>query len=402
MRTKFGHVTYCSNIHLGESWEDHFEELKTYLPKIKTQFSPNEPFGIGLRLSNEASVSLSQSDTLFEWKKWLKQESMYVISINGFPYGGFHSEVVKEGVYHPDWSTLERYEYTKRLFFLLNEMLPEGEEGGVSTPPLSYLYFDSNETDLVKRKKNCTHYIIQTLVDLIRIKKKESRILHLDIEPEPDGFLGTFVNLVHWYENELLPMAIPILNQEFGFDEGIAIQNTKEHIRFCFDVCHLAVTHEINDVLFSELKRTGIKVGRIQVSSALKVDFSESIEGKLKLLKPFDEKKYLHQVVAVKQNGTKLSFKDLGEAILNGAEMGEEWRIHFHVPIFLNSYGEFLSTQEELLTVLKMQKQFPFTNVLEIETYTWNVLPTPLQISLESSIIRELDWLKTNLSEKKD
>ncbi|TGL13421.1 metabolite traffic protein EboE [Leptospira levettii] len=402
MRTKFGHVTYCSNIHLGESWEDHFEELKTYLPKIKTQFSPNEPFGIGLRLSNEASVSLSQSDTLFEWKKWLKQESMYVISINGFPYGGFHSEVVKEGVYHPDWSTLERYEYTKRLFFLLNEMLPEGEEGGVSTPPLSYLYFDSNETDLVKRKKNCTHYIIQTLVDLIRIKKKESRILHLDIEPEPDGFLGTFVNLVNWYENELLPMAIPILNQEFGFDEGIAIQNTKEHIRFCFDVCHLAVTHEINDVLFSELKRTGIKVGRIQVSSALKVDFSESIEGKLKLLKPFDEKKYLHQVVAVKQNGTKLSFKDLGEAILNGAEMGEEWRIHFHVPIFLNSYGEFLSTQEELLTVLKMQKQFPFTNVLEIETYTWNVLPTPLQISLESSIIRELDWLKTNLSEKKN
>jgi len=132
------------------------------------------------------------------------------------------------------------------------------------------------------------------------------------------------------------------------------------------------------------------------------VDFSESIEGKLKLLKPFDEKKYLHQVVAVKQNGTKLSFKDLGEAILNGAEMGEEWRIHFHVPIFLDSYGEFLSTQEELLTVLKMQKQFPFTNVLEIETYTWNVLPTPLQISLESSIIRELDWLKTNLSEKKD
>lgn len=400
MKTKYGHITYCSNIHVGESWEDHFQELKNYLPKIKTQISPNEPFGIGLRLSNEASLNLSQKEILLEWKKWLKQESMYVISINGFPYGGFHSEVVKEGVYHPDWSTNERYEYTKRLFLLLNEMLPLGEEGGVSTPPLSYLYFESNETDFEKRKNKCNHFIIQTLVDLIRIKKKESRILHLDIEPEPDGFLGTFANLVHWYENELLPMALPILKKEFGFDQTIAIQNTKEHIRFCLDVCHLAVTHEMNDVLFSELKRTGIKVGRIQVSSALKVEFSGSIEEKLNLLKPFDEKKYLHQVVSVKRNGAILSYKDLGEAILNGAEMGEEWRIHFHVPIFLDSYGEFLSTQEELVTVLKMQKQSPFTNVLEIETYTWNVLPTPLQISLEASIVRELDWLQTMMSDK--
>ncbi|XDD45526.1 metabolite traffic protein EboE [Leptospira sp. WS39.C2] len=397
MKTKYGLLTYCSNIHSGESWFDHFQELKTYLPKIKEQISPNLPFAIGLRLSNEASIVLSEKENLMEWKNWLQQESIFVISINGFPFGGFHSEVVKEDVYHPDWSTNERYEYTKRLFTLLDEMLPKGEEGGVSTPPLSYFYFDTNDLDRKSRILKCTEKIIHTLVDLIHFRIKTGRLLHLDIEPEPDGLLGTHSDFTKWFETELVPSALSILKKEFGYDQTLAVESIKEHIRLCLDVCHLAVTFEVNEYLFSELKRTGIKVGRIQISSALKVKFSDHTQATLLSLKPFDEKKYLHQVVSVKQNGEKKSYRDLGEAISNGAENGEEWRIHFHVPIFLETYGNFLSTQEELSFVLDFHKQNPFTNVLEVETYTWNVLPESLQISLESSIQRELNWVKKKL-----
>lgn len=397
MKTKFGHVTYCSNIHLGESWKEHWKELKTYLPKIKKQVSPDTPFALGLRLSNQASIELLQKENLKAWKNWMEQESLYIVSINGFPFGGFHTDVVKENVYLPDWSKEERLDYTIRLFSLLKEVLPAGEEGGVSTPPLSYSFFDSNDLEKKQRRQICTKNIIRILVHLIHVKIETNQTLHLDIEPEPDGVLGTFFDFIRWYEEELIPTALPILSETFGTSSEIGKQIILDHIRLCLDVCHLAVSFEMNPFLFSELNRTGIKVGRMQVSSALKVRFENQPNEILELLKPFDEKKYLHQVISSLPDGTKVSYRDLGFAIEHGSTPKEEWRIHFHVPIFLKSYGTFSSTQEELLFGLEEQKKSPFTNLLEIETYTWGVLPSSLQMPLEASITREIQWLQSVL-----
>ncbi|TGL55299.1 xylose isomerase [Leptospira kemamanensis] len=397
MKTQFGHITYCTNIHPGESWAHHFVELKTHLPILKKELSPKEPMGIGLRLSNEASLALAKENNLIEFQNWLEEESFYVIAINGFPYGGFHEEAVKEDVYRPDWVTKERFEYTNRLFSLLKVLLPEKGEGGVSTPPLSYSFFDTEEKERFLRKANCTEQIIQTLINLIRIQREEGKTLHLDIEPEPDGLLGTFSDWMRWYEWDLIPKALPVLIQEFGFDPKTAEENIKQHIRLCLDVCHLAVTYETNSFLFSELKRLGIKVGRIQVSSALKLKFQEPIQEYIHALKPFDEKKYLHQVVSCTKEGETKSYRDLGDALAAGASFGEEWRIHFHVPIFLETYGKFFSTQEELKMVLSEHKKNRITQILEIETYTWNVLPESLQMPIGKSILRELLWLKTFL-----
>ncbi|TGM05065.1 metabolite traffic protein EboE [Leptospira jelokensis] len=397
MKTEFGHLTYCTNIHPGESWVDHFQELRIHLPLIKKEISPNQPMGIGLRLSNEASLSLIEENQLLEFQNWLEQESFYVIGINGFPYGGFHTDVVKEAVYQPDWSDQNRIEYTQRLFFILKELLPANEEGGVSTVPLSYLYFDTNVNDRNVRKSKSTEQIIQTLLTLIRIQKATGKTLHLDIEPEPDGMLGCFLDWVIWYTSDLLPAAFPVLMDEFGFDSQFAEEQTKNHIRLCLDVCHLAVTYEVNPFLFSELKRLGIKVGRIQVSSALKVKFQENVGELLHSLKPFDEKKYLHQVVAITKDGEKRSYRDLNLALDAGANRLDEWRIHFHVPIFLETYGTFLSTQEELKLVLTEHKKDHLSHILEVETYTWNVLPKNSQLPIDKSIIRELQWLRSFL-----
>lgn len=397
MKTQFGHITYCTNIHPGESWAHHLVELKTHLPNLKKELSPNKPMGIGLRLSNEASLELAKENKLIEFQNWLEEESFYVIAINGFPYGGFHEDVVKEDVYRPDWVTKERFEYTNRLFYILKVLLPEKGEGGVSTPPLSYSFFDTEEKERIHRKANCTEQIMQTLMNLIRIQREEGKTLHLDIEPEPDGLLGTFSDWMRWYEWDLIPKALPVLIQEFGFDPKTAEEKLKQHIRLCLDVCHLAVTFETNSFLFSELKRLGIKVGRIQVSSALKLKFQEPIQEYIDALKPFNEKKYLHQVVSCTKEGETKSYRDLGDALAAGASFGEEWRIHFHVPIFLETYGRFFSTQEELKMVLSEHIKNRITQILEVETYTWNVLPESLQMPIGKSILRELLWLKTFL-----
>jgi hypothetical protein len=47
MRTTSGHLTYCTNIHTGESWQNHFYQINKNFPEIKKQLSPQKSMGIG-------------------------------------------------------------------------------------------------------------------------------------------------------------------------------------------------------------------------------------------------------------------------------------------------------------------------------------------------------------------
>lgn len=397
MKTKYGYLTYCSNIHPGESWTDHFFHLKDNLPIIKQSISPEAPMGLGLRLANEASIELLDPKRMQEFKIWLEKECLFVFLINGFPYGGFHETTVKENVYKPDWVTKERYDYTLRLFSILSELLPQGIEGGVSTPPLSYQFFDDNDSERKQRIEKATKQIVAVLHHLVQIQKKTGHSLHLDIEPEPDGILGNVSLWVHWFLNVLLPLAIPELQTQWGFTKEVAEETIRNHIRICLDVCHSAVSFEDNQTIVRLLKENSIQVGRIQISSALKAEFLKQPEETLLLLSSFEEPTYLHQVVIQSEGSPLESYPDLNYAIQRGAKPSEEWRVHFHVPVFLDSYGLVSSTQKELVELLDLQKEFLFTNALEVETYTWGVLPKDLQIPMADSIIRELEWVKSVL-----
>ena len=131
------HLTYCSNIHPGESWEEVRHNLGLHLPAIRAQLSPDRPFGIGLRLSAAAARTLAQPDTLAEFRNFLEGGNFYVFTLNGFPYGKFHGTRVKEQVYRPDWQDPERLQYTNLLADLLAELLPlqPGLNGSISTVP---------------------------------------------------------------------------------------------------------------------------------------------------------------------------------------------------------------------------------------------------------------------------
>ncbi|TGL87193.1 xylose isomerase [Leptospira congkakensis] len=402
MKTKYGHLTYCSNIHPGETWSDHFLQLKENLPKIRKTMAPNSEMGLGLRLANEASIELLNPKTMYEFQTWLKDEGFYVFLINGFPYGNFHQTNVKENVYKPDWATKERLEYTIRLFSILSQLLPAGMEGGVSTPPLSYQYFDSSDSERNKRISFATQNILEILLHLIQIQKETGKTLHLDIEPEPDGILGNVNLWVKWFIELFLPLAISKIQNHFGFSKEIAEDTIRKHIRICLDVCHSAVSFERNQTIVNILKENLIQVGRIQISSALKVIFNQQRKEQLDLLTSFNEPTYLHQVLSKKNSSELVSFPDLPEALEKGAEPNEEWRIHFHVPVFLDSYGLVSSTRNELLELLSLQKKYLFTNALEIETYTWGVLPKELQLPISDSIIREVQWVLSVLENQND
>ena len=390
MKLNSGHLTFCTNIYAGENWEAHFAVLKASFPILKAKLSPDVPMGIGLRLSNLASIEILENNHLALFKQWLKDEGGYVFTMNGFPYGGFHHTRVKDQVHAPDWTTNDRVNYTLRLAEILSQLLPKDIDGGISTSPLSYKPWfttaEARESATIKATSN----ILIVAEGLHQIQEQTGKVIHLDIEPEPDGFLESGPEFIDWYENVLLPAG----------NDGKLVKN---HIRLCYDVCHFAIGYEPHTTIINELNDKGIKIGKIQISAALKAKLPESIADRtavLEQLSRFDEPTYLHQLIARKNDGSLIRYPDLADALSEGGDPTiDEWRAHFHVPIFVEDMGLIQSTQSDITEVLNLQKNNPFTAHLEVETYTWDVLPTDLKAPLNDSIIRELAWVKTLLEQ---
>lgn len=403
MKLNSAHLTFCTNIYAGESWSAHFAVLKDSFPKLKAALSPDQPMGIGLRLSNLASIELLNEEHLNAFKQWLDVEGGYVFTMNGFPYGGFHHTRVKDQVHAPDWTTTERLDYTLRLAEILSQLVPAHMDAGISTSPLSYKPWFENAADRKAATIQATAHVLAVAGALNKIHQTRGKLIHLDIEPEPDGFLESGPEFIDWYENELLSLGKTTWAADLGFTAEKAEEIIKTHINLCYDVCHFAIGYEPHAAIVQELQEKGIKVGKIQISAALKAHLPESSADRkpvLDALAGFDEPVYLHQVIAQKHDGGLIRYPDLSNALADaGRAEVKEWRAHFHVPIFVEEMGLIQSTQSDIKTVLALQKSNPFTNHLEVETYTWEVLPAQLKAPLNESIIRELEWVKNTLAQ---
>lgn len=402
MLTSEGHLTYCTNIHAGNDWADHFASLKENFPLIKNEISPNAPMAIGLRLSNEASLALIDSQKLAEFERWLSKEDAYVFTMNGFPYGEFHNTVVKDQVHTPDWTTPERLSYTLRLADILLKLLPEGMDGGISTSPLSYRYwFDTDEA-----KENAiisaTNNVIAVVEHMYKQKLETTKVLHLDIEPEPDGILETGPEFINWYNKYLLPLGKEYFSKRLALSTEQSEAVLREHVRLCYDVCHFALGYENHFEVVKQLEENDIKIGKFQISAALKAEMPEEPSARLSVkdaFAEFDESTYLHQVIAQKSDGSLLRYRDLPPALADTNDSDIiEWRAHFHVPIFESDFGLLQSTQPDILEVLRLQEELNLCGHFEVETYTWGVLSPESKLPMPSSISRELLWVQPLLN----
>jgi hypothetical protein len=269
-------------------------------------------------------------------------------------------------------------------------------EGGISTSPLSYKYWHSPAQQPEVFEK-ATKNVLQVIEHLIQIKKNTGRILHLDIEPEPDGLLGNGPEFFDWYERYLLPLGKTYLQKQVGYTPEQSAEAIREHMQLCYDVCHFAVGYEDHAAVVRQLRENKIKVGKIQISAALKAAMPvepTKREPIIQAFRQFNESTYLHQVVARQVDGTLKQYPDLPEALNDaGNTATREWRSHFHVPLFVQDYGLLKSTQDDIRDVLSIHCKHPFTNYLEVETYTWEVIPEPLKLPLAESIIREMEWV---------
>ncbi len=390
------HITYCTNIHPGNDWAHTFSSLKTFVPGIKNAVSAQESFGLGLRLSNKASEELAQPGNMANFKNWLEENKVYVFTMNGFPYGNFHDERVKDNVHAPDWTTDERVVYTKRLFDQLAELLPEGMVGGISTSPISYKHWHKTEVETKWALEKSAHNYCEIVLQLHEIEQHTGKRLHLDIEPEPDGLLENSDEVIYYFEHFLFPVGTKLLQEKLGSSKQEAENTIKRYLTVCYDICHFSLAYEEPEDSFKKFAAAGIAIGKIQVSAALKIMYDPlNTIGIWNSLTKFDEPTYLHQVT--EKIGEKVvTYTDLPD-VLERKNNFTELRAHFHVPIFLEKFDLLRSTQDHIIKVVDYLKAHTICDHLEVETYTWDVLPLGLKRDLSESIVREINWLKDKL-----
>lgn len=389
------HLTYCTNIHAGESWPQVRASLADYLPYVKRRICPDRDLAVGLRLSARAAYALKAPDTLEEFKRFLDEGNFYVLTVNAFPFGDFHGVRVKEAVYAPDWRTPERLHYTTLVADILADLAPVGLETSISTVPGAF------RTDVAGTA--CIDAIVDGLVrcaaHLYELTATKGRSIVLAIEPEPACFLETTQELIDFFEAHLLaPPARQLFARLTGVSPHMAERLLRQHVGICYDVCHSAVAFENPEDVLGKLLDAGIRVAKIQLSSALKlprVNAESAVS-----LRMFDDGVYLHQTVQTDQ-GRIVRFTDLPDALaaLEQGDAAGEWRVHCHVPLFADCSAPLHSTREELRSVLDLCRRRAVAAHLEVETYTWNVLPSPLRgQSLADDIVRELAWVRQELA----
>ena len=378
-------LAYSTNVHRGETWREMFDALKTHTLAVRDRVCPHAPFAIGLRLSNRAAMELSDGDTFLEFQRWLGKNNCYVFTMNGFPYGQFHGTRVKEAVFLPDWSSPERLAYTNLLFDLLARLVPAGIEGSVSTLPGSFKEFHPHPDALKAMRNNVWHCVEH----IARVSEETGRTLHLGLEPEPMCLLESSGEVIHLFDR---------FRAEHPRDARL-----DEHLGVNYDTCHFAVGFEEPQDALPCLVEHGIKISKIHLSAALKIQPTTEARA---ALSHFADDVYLHQVVIRDATGNRQIYHDLPDALADqrpGEETEmDEWRIHFHVPLHSPAAPPLDNTADHLLGVMDLLAENPkLCSHLEMETYTWEVLPPELKSqNIVEQLVAEYDWTLARLAER--
>jgi hypothetical protein len=393
---RLGHLTYSTLVHPGDTWDEMWASLTRYVPAVKKRFAPDKRFGVSLRLSAKSAERLSGSaDERAKLKAFLDEHDMYLFTVNAFPYGPFKGQRVKELVYEPDWRTDERANYSMQVADVLAAVAPADVAPSIQSPPLGFKPRVTG-ADVVDAY---TRQVLKTAAHLVQLRERTGRTVTLALEPEPSCFLELSAEVVDYFGRHLYSDAsAAALANETGLSKPQAHDALRRHVGTVFDICHQAVEYESIAEALGSLKRAGIPVFKLQAAAAIRIP--EVTREIVEALKAYDDPVYLHQTVEMK-NGKMSRFIDLQDAFAAFAKDPgpREWRIHFHVPVFLESLGPlFKTTRPAIEEALRVHKADAVSTQVEIETYTWDVLPDNLKTGdITDYVVRELEWVRGEL-----
>lgn len=389
-------IGYCTNVHAGRDYSTALDNIRKHSFAVRKHLTNNQPLGIGLWFSEKAATEAIGLHQLDKLKQELEANHIVPYTMNGFPQGDFHSPVVKHNVYLPTWWHPERLSYTLQLIQILDALLPAGQLGSISTLPISWGSPRPTNEQLTQAARHLLHIANH----LKRTEETSGRRIVIAIEPEPGCFITDNASLRQFFSDFLSSPSI---------SEADA-QTARTYLTVCHDVCHAAVMAEDQLAEMIAHAQQGIQIGKVQVSSAIQIDWHllnlEQREQALKQLAGFAEDRYLHQTHVITEENGSVLHEDLPILLRKlpaTEELRGQWRIHFHVPIYLDQFGQLGSTRNEINRCLQILHKEPtsgvrFTGHYEVETYAWGVLPEYLRVSdLSEGIANEVQWLSNAL-----
>lgn len=254
------HLSYCTNIHAGESWDDVRASLQTHVPAIKAAVAPDRPFGLGLRLSGQAAAAARQADALAAFRDQLANLGAYVFTINAFPFGPFHGVTVKEDVYLPDWRNPARVQFTADSAAVLAGLLPPGVDGSISTVPGAFKTNGVSDRAQTSIARN----LMLAVADLVATERLTGTLIALALEPEPCCMMETTEEAIAFFETQLLRVEmLDVLSCATGVGRSQAEMLLRRHLGICYDVCHAAVEYEDTTASLGRLRAAGIAIPKI-------------------------------------------------------------------------------------------------------------------------------------------
>ncbi len=391
-----GHLTYSTLVHPGDDWPQMWDSLTTYVPKVKERWAKNHRFGVSLRLSANSAATLSKSKAERDkLRKFLDDNNMYLYTVNAFPYGAFKGTIVKEQVYEPDWRSEERTTYTMQVADVLADVAAEGVSPSIQSAPLGFKPRVTGP-DVID---SFTDHVIRVCAHLVALEAKTGKVVTLALEPEPYCFLETTDETVEYFTKHIYSgksaeklarlARIPIAEAHVAL---------RRHVGIVFDICHQAVEFEDISACLQKLVDAGVPIFKLQEAAALHIP--EVTQPIVDTLRRYAKTIYLTQTVE-KKEGKLTRFLNLEDAFAAWEKNPgpREWRTHFHVPVFLEDLGPFRTTRFAIEDALRFHKAKPLSRHLEIETYTWDVLPENLKTGdIVDYVCRELDWVKGQLT----
>jgi hypothetical protein len=393
---RLGHLSYATLVHPGDNWELMSQSLRTYVPKVKARVSPNQPFGLSLRLAAPSAELLAKDPAAREdLKRFLAENDLYLYTVNAFPYGAFKDTIVKEQVYEPDWRTEERTQYTINVADIIADVAPEGIAGSIQSAPLGFKPRVTGP-DVVA---SYTEHVLRVVAHLVGLEARTGKTVTLALEPEPYCFLETTDETIAYFTDHLYSgRSIERLAKLANIPVSDSIVALRRHLGIVFDIGHQSVGFEDIPVSLQKLVDAGIPILKLQEVAAM--NMPQVTDETVEALQRFAKTVYLSQT-SERKNGKITKFLNLEDAFeARKKDPGpREWRTHFHVPVFLDDLGgKFGTTRFALEQALKMHKEKPLSGQLEIETYTWDVLPEHLKTGdIVDYVCREIEWVRGQL-----
>lgn len=375
------HLAYGTNVLPATDVDGIIAQVSGFGAAVRRALD-SDVVGLGLWLPADAAFALAESPGEVErLRDTLRRHGIEIVTLNCFPYAGFHDPVVKRRVYSPDWSEVARLRYTLAAARVLALLLPaDAVRGSISTVPLGW-----RTPWFADRQAAAMSHLAELAEGLAKVQADTGRQVRVGLEPEPGCVVETVDDAI----------------DRLGEVET-------EWLGVCLDLCHLAVGFEDAATALERLDAAGLPVVKVQPAAALHAE-QPGDPATRAALEGFAEDRFLHQVR--QQGRTRVQGRDdLPDALGVGEPPGRPlltrspWRVHFHVPVHADLEEPLSSTRTDLQDSLAELFGGPQATVdhLEVETYTWSVLPPGMRPTDDEGLVRglaaELTWVRDELT----